>query len=198
LPGIKGLLLAVHYTMHSEPRRCKPRKMRSSRRKIAASPGGLYDTWSVIGSPRGEDRRRLHEDGLAQEQCLARRRRVGLSRWRAPGAAPDLVAQTAQRSATESMAVRLHPHQEAELPRPGAQEEEDRMRQRLAAGQGQIEHLEIAGADRGFDPPETSATLFAANRCTLALPPLAGCECEYAPSWYHLPGDSCLRRASVI
>lgn len=25
------------------------------------------------------------------------------------------------------------------------------MRQRLAAGQGQIEHLEIAGADRGFD-----------------------------------------------
>jgi hypothetical protein len=25
------------------------------------------------------------------------------------------------------------------------------MRQRLAAGQGQTEHLEIAGADRGFD-----------------------------------------------
>src|ERR1700712_443099 len=36
-------------------------------------------------------------------------------------------------------------------PAPRAQEEEDRMRQRLAAGQGQIEQLEIAGADRGFD-----------------------------------------------
>jgi hypothetical protein len=71
------------------------------------------------------------------------------------------------------------------------------MRQRLAAGQGQIEHLEIAGADRGFDLGRDKCHPLR-SQPLLALPPLAGCECEYAPSWYHLPGDSCLRRASVI
>jgi hypothetical protein len=66
----------------------------------------------------------------------ASRAPAGLSRRRAPGAAPDLVAQAAQLHATESMAVRLHPHHEAETPAPGAQEEEVRMRKRLAPETG--------------------------------------------------------------
>ncbi len=79
-----------------------------------SSACGTWGTWAA-GRPREKNRRRLHKDGLAQERCLARRRRAGLSRWRAPGAAPDLVAQAARRSATESRAIRLHPHHEAQL-----------------------------------------------------------------------------------
>src|SRR6185369_13534893 len=41
------------------------------------------------------------------------------------------------------MAVRFDPHHEAELPGSGSQTEKIRMGQRLAAGQGQIEHLQI-------------------------------------------------------
>jgi hypothetical protein len=49
------------------------------------------------------------------------------------------------------------------------------MRQRLAAGQGQIGHLEIAGADRGFDlgRPEPLRTIFDPS------PP----PCEAVGSW---------------
>src|SRR6202023_52978 len=56
----------------------------------------------------------------------------------------DLVANAARHGAAQGMAVRFDAHHEAELARPRSQPQEIRMRERFAAAERQVQHLQLA------------------------------------------------------